>query len=849
MRKWQKNIYLTLGFALLPCSPILALDFSKFYFGANAGYSKSESLLFHLGEHDFTSYVTNYKNSGDKNTSTTYRISGGYQFNNFFSFDASYWGGEMYTREYINEEEDFDNPSTILTSRLADTISVSSIDLSSLVSYSFSSRYAVYGRLGAMLRQASEVATINYQGNPTKDIKFEDSNWAYHLGLGTSYLFGKKRNYELRLELEHFSKTNIKQTIINQTNSISAGLVYYFGNKNPSMNNSAEPLPYLSLSETSGEEGKPLEFSILLSKPASVDIPISLKVTNVDETQAQTIISDEISISTNNGSDWKNYNRKQPINFILKQGGTKALARLNTIDNHIQNPNLALNFEISSDSVFVTKQQVKTQITIIDNDKKIKLAASNTQASLNKGDTIRTSLSVSDALVSVHANKDTANKRKQKQVLPIVRPIETKHASTREHAISNLMWNDIRMYEVFDSKDRMLLPAIDFVESLVQANQTRFSTNNMYDDAEQAARDAGANFAMWGNTMEFDGQLYIESHLSLVDKPVIFNATFRALDNLSLELSIPRTRFAFALKEISDNDINNRKLLTTEKASIYANQNTSGKRIKHIKAGTMLLSDKTEKQWFKLKTADQSLAWIHASQVALVPSKVYLDSNTINLFESIAATKFKSIIVTDTIAEVLQVEEHKNKTWIQIQSGTHKGWIDAQQAKPKPVLPMTEFLIGLQHFQKQNFNAAIVALQRFISSNHFDDENNVSLSTAYQMLGFCYMQKSQWPLAQHSIDKALLLTKYDPAIYTLKAVSILAQQFAQQQKVNLDSVIKQLAFALYLEPDDVLAKKLVVALNKAHNKPGNTNTVRTATQDADKHFEKLLDYYNYAGID
>ncbi|MDH5257136.1 MAG: hypothetical protein OEX07_03985, partial [Gammaproteobacteria bacterium] len=482
------------------------------------------------------------------------------------------------------------------------------------------------------------------------------------------------------------------------------------------------------------------------------------------------------------------------------------------------------------------------------------------------------------AMLSVTDDKQTAEKPvieltvaspgkiAKKRILPMVRPFEEKNATANELAVSNLIWNDVKAYNAFDDSSPILLPGIDLISTWVGANDsTSISDSNsgsMYEEAEIAARKGNAGVAIWGNSMEYAGKIYIESHLSLVDEPVNFNVKFNSLNALSLSLTIPRTRFAFALKELSDKDINQRKLITLQDASVFSQQKASSKVKSTVNAGKIVKSNNTKNEWFKVSNVNGQHGWIHASKVAILPDEVYVQTPDISVFSEAGGGESTTVINPVDSLKVLDVKIINSITWFQVKLPSHlilsdsstsgslvTGWLNSVNLKSRPVLPMTEFLLGMQYFQRQDFDNAIQAINRFIKTADKENENNVALSTAYQMLSLCYMQQLSWIDARESIDKAILLTKYDPSVYSFKAIALLGEKSGSKQVIQIKKIMKNLEYALYLEPEDILARDVVSALNQVLKKKTNTSSNIVFNESDKEDLNKLIQHFKFAGID
>jgi tetratricopeptide (TPR) repeat protein len=434
----------------------------------------------------------------------------------------------------------------------------------------------------------------------------------------------------------------------------------------------------------------------------------------------------------------------------------------------------------------------------------------------------------------------------KKDVLPLVQPMDASQSTETERRVSNWLWNDIKAYNAFDGKSPVLLPATERVEAVFEKNSSDIKRITSYEEAERAAREAGAGVSVWGNAMEYEGNVYIESHLSLVDEPTEFQLTFQDLDQLNVLWSISRTRFVFALTELSKQSLKKHRLVVLEDTKLHVNHSAASKSVQSLKAGLVLQSDDAYKDWFKVKDEH---GWVHASRVSVIPKQVYLDGEDIAVLNSPAGQVQSKVARRDKPVDVKTVALENGKTWFELDSPRLQGWVSADFVKAKPLFPMTEFMISLQFYQAQQFEDAIAALNRFVLTVDPQEANNVSLSTAYQMLTLCYMQIGQWQQAVDAVNSAVKLTQYDPAIHNLKVLALVGYKFAVDEAVNVDDIAASLEYSLYLEPENKVAINIVNALKntmKQHNVAGTRQIVKNDRQNS---LERLTFQYSYAGID
>ncbi|MDX1811875.1 MAG: GW dipeptide domain-containing protein, partial [Gammaproteobacteria bacterium] len=683
----------------------------------------------------------------------------------------------------------------------------------------------------------------------------------YMAGAGVRYFFGPKLPLELRAEIEQYQIGSNFSSSKDSTLAIGAGLVYYLGNTS-SNKKAVKPLPHALLSDASAAEGQALIFSLKLSEAVDTSIPFELTL----DTDTQTPVTIASELSVDNGKNWTEISNSKftltqgqsaaliritPPPGLLKKGQQQLKVQLSSSPDKINNPNLLASGTITSTDTTATTL-VKAPTGVTPPLLSASMAAMETPPPLitpplpvPKDPQVNAQQEIS--IVKLNAIKPDISPKKR--VIPMLRPLDAVNSTAQELAISHFLWDELKAYNDFDSESPLLLPAIDQVNSVIQISATSDNKLDMYEAAEQVAGNAEAGVAVWGNVFQFKGHTYWEPHLSLVDKPLTFNVQFNTPDKDRIALSIPRTRFAFTLQEVTQQQIKQHNLMTIVETELYKKSSANSQVLSRFTAGSILKTSDNKNTWYKVQTDGSNSGWVKASSVAIVPEKVYLQASEIEVRDNYDSNSGNKIANPNKPLKVLASKRYNNATWLKLAFDDKAQWINAQFIKPKPVLAVTEFLVALQHFQRQDFNNAIQALKRFIQSADNQQENNVSLSTAYQMLALSYMQQGNWKNAVETINNALALTKYDPSIYNFRALAELGQQLNLQQNLQLAQVSKDLEYALYLEPEDTLSREIIKVLDKVL-KLKKDNVVLFSVDPSDKHLlNQLFKHYQLAGLE
>ncbi|WP_045492464.1 OmpA family protein [Vibrio hyugaensis] len=168
-------------------------------------------------------------------------IYGGYQFNDWFALE----GG---VTDYGKPDARYDAAARVS----ADTFGA---ELSAKLSYSLSSEWTLFGRLGASYQDIEKVSDLSK--------KQSSQDWNTLVALGVNYRLSPQ--WSLRSEYQFIDGIGDGRVLQSDLHFTSLGLTYHFGHHNPILNTSAVPMPLPELAPTVVMEKVSLDTDILFA--------------------------------------------------------------------------------------------------------------------------------------------------------------------------------------------------------------------------------------------------------------------------------------------------------------------------------------------------------------------------------------------------------------------------------------------------------------------------------------------------------------------------------------------------------------------------------------------------------
>ena len=307
--------------------------------------------------------------------------------------------------------------------------------------------------------------------------------------------------------------------------------------------------------------------------------------------------------------------------------------------------------------------------------------------------------------------------------------------------------------------------------------------NDYHRAAVEIARSQRARLVLWGAVNESKDKIYVQNFLTLLpeliqdDLRLTLQLMGRPEQGFSVE--IPRTRYNFAVVETSRPQLFERVIIARSSALVVERPSGASRELKRVVAGEALQSVDMEGAWFKVRFKDGSTGWIENMQVEVPPRAVYADSRGVNVRHEPAGPTVSRKVDLRGIYQVLDSRFIPGSgSWYRLDLPGGPGWIAAFLVEPQFSLPAVQFTAGLYRYQRRNFTEANKAFAAYLRRTSGAGER-VNLAAAYQFYGAgTLMLKSPSPddfrRGIEAMERASLLTPFDPAVYNLRALTRMA---------------------------------------------------------------------------
>jgi tetratricopeptide (TPR) repeat protein len=334
-----------------------------------------------------------------------------------------------------------------------------------------------------------------------------------------------------------------------------------------------------------------------------------------------------------------------------------------------------------------------------------------------------------------------------------------------------------------------------------------------HEAAVRIAREQKAGMALWGAVNAAGSDVYVSTYLSILPEAAKIQPKLRLVGEpplpSGLEAGIGRTNFNFPQIETTRAKLFQRAVVTRQAVVLRAAADASSAPVGRAKKETALEAVDMEKGWFKVRLADGRFGYLDHSMVDVPPPTV--DARvTIGLSGSPAASPGPRIALNGSY-RVLDMRYVELKgLWYELAVGQKRGWVPASQVSARFSLPIIHFAAGLYRYQFKRYEDARREFTQYAAAKESVGDN-ASLAAAYQLTGASMLlaQKSVFethPDTLKEFTKAIAATPYDPAAYSLRALSTLA---LHQQ---LGPALPDLEQALRLDPADKTASRIAGTL-------------------------------------
>ena len=356
-----------------------------------------------------------------------------------------------------------------------------------------------------------------------------------------------------------------------------------------------------------------------------------------------------------------------------------------------------------------------------------------------------------------------------------------------------------------------------------------------HDAAVRIAREQSASMAVWGAVSATDDNINVSTYLSLLPEAAGLALKLR-LSGMpplpaGLEAEIARTNFNFPPVEISRAGLFARKLVARKEATVRAAADASSKGMAKVLAGKTLDAINMDKGWFEVRLAGGKTGYVDNSFVDVPPRTVEASRVATALQASPGGRRVRTVTL-DGAYRVLDMRYVAKKgLWYEVEVGEGRGWVPATAVRPRFSLPVVHFVAGLYRYQFKRYEDARREFAQYVAAPG-SRADNASLATAYQLLGASTLMTKETvfqadPAALNHFSKAVEATPYDPAAYSLRALSTLAV------RQELGGALADLEQALRLDSDDAASARIARTLNESLRAPeGNARTLVYMLRDS-----------------
>lgn len=338
------------------------------------------------------------------------------------------------------------------------------------------------------------------------------------------------------------------------------------------------------------------------------------------------------------------------------------------------------------------------------------------------------------------------------------------------------------------------------------------------------AKGQEAGMAVWGAVNAAGDNLYVSTYLSLLPETADVQLKLGLFGQPplapGLQAEITRTNYNFPPVETTRAQLFDRRIVTRAAVTLRATADPSAKAIAKVSKNTALDAVDMDKGWFKVRLANGTFAYLDNSVVDVPPGTIEAAHVPITLKAAPAGQAVRKVTLNGTYRVLDMRYVAKTGLWYELAVGDARGWVPAHLVRARFSLPIVHFVAGLYRYQFKRYEDARREFAQYVSAPN-SAADNPSLAAAYQLLGAGTLLTKGTvfeadPSTMDYFSSAVKATPYDPAAYSLRALSALAVQ------KEAGRALKDLEQALTLDPTDPIPPKIIDALRTELKKPHST---------------------------
>jgi SH3-like domain-containing protein len=373
--------------------------------------------------------------------------------------------------------------------------------------------------------------------------------------------------------------------------------------------------------------------------------------------------------------------------------------------------------------------------------------------------------------------------------------------------------------------------------------------------ALEVARSQKTWMALWGSTFEEGGKVYIETYLTLLPDVGQLDALLAAVSSgevlSGLEVHLSRTKYNFAMLELTREELFHRPVITGRATTLYAAPKVNSEIVEEVSPGVRLQGLDMDGRWMKVQSQKGNVGFIRMHEhvgLKVPPRIVEVDRKNVNLrkgpgrdYDRITKTSLQGSF------KVLDMRyRHSQGLWYQIDANGREGWIAAFLVRERFSLPVVHFMAGLYRFQARRYKQSEREFHQFIRAPKVE-ARSVNLATAYQLIGAVQLKSRSYVRfnREKPFEKAMSLTPYNPAPYTLRALA----RLVRSNKIS--AALPDLEKALELDSSDRNTLQMFHMLDdhvSGRVAPAISRSVIIDVHNADDLFKKLRRKYEIRNL-